>query len=423
MSWGPTPVLPGRNPTREWFQVPPEPPAPQHQPYWHAYHEALLAGRLQALTAALTGSHGQVAELTGRLHPLTGALVGEHSTAGQIAAALQSLKFAGTNIITSNLTGSLQPLHAAMVGDQAFAGTLAGSLMPLRASISADQILTGQLTGALQPLRASLSGSQIIDSTLAGQLRPITAALTGTQSQTGTLAATLRALLFSGLGTHSQSGVVSGTLRPLSGALVGSLINAVRFDNSTDLGHGGTTTRTGLHTNTGNCIVVVFTNTTSSPATCTYGGVNIPRVYGPTQGGIVFPYNAYCSIFALVSNSLPQGSNTVSCTQASNASAACAITFKNAGSLGAVITDNAVGAVNISPPAGIGRAAVCGYVAGSNNFGTLTPNQAMRYTFSAFDTWASLAGWAEDSSGGGITFNATQATTKAGAVVPILPAA
>lgn len=196
----------------------------------------------------------------------------------------------------------------------------------------------------------------------------------------------------------------------------------VRFDASTDLGSGGgSSNRTGTHTLNGNCIVVVFINTTSTAATCTFGGQTIPRVYGPTQGGIVWPYNAYVSIFALVNNSLPQGPQTVALTQASTASSAAAMSFRNAGSIGTVIGDTASGNVSQSLSPVLGQAAVCGYCAGTQGFGTLTPNQAMNYGYSSFVTWAALAGWGLDS-GAGVNFASSHSSTKAGAVVPILPA-
>ncbi|OCB09218.1 hypothetical protein A5717_25935 [Mycolicibacterium porcinum] len=392
----------------------------QHHPYWRPYYEAALSGRLQPLVAALVGTHGVDAVLSGRLRPLVAALVGEQKIDGQLAAALRPLRFAGTNIITSDLGGRLQPLRASMAGDQAFVGTLGGSLQPLRAALSGEQIVTGQLAGGLQPLRASLAGSQAHIGQLGAQLRPITAALSGTQSQTGVLAATLRALLFSGLGTHSQSGVLAGGLSPLTASMAGSVRNAVVFDNSSDGGSGGTTTRSWNHDNQGNCIVVGFTNSTTTAPTCTYGGVTIPRVFGPTNSGTVFPYNGYCSVFALISNSLPQGVNTVSCTQAGTASAAGAVSFKNAGSFATLITDTANGAINKTTVAGDGRAAVAAYGGGGISFGAISPNEAMRYGFTAFVTWPTVIGWGLDT-GSGITFSASQASSKAGAIVTILP--
>ncbi|MGV0805821.1 hypothetical protein [Mycolicibacterium setense] len=195
----------------------------------------------------------------------------------------------------------------------------------------------------------------------------------------------------------------------------------VEFDNSTAGGTGGTTTRSFTHVLNGNCIVILFTNSTSSAATCTYGGVNIPRVFGPSNSGTVFPANGYCSVFALVSNSLPQGSNTVSCTNAGTASAAGAVSFRHVGALGTIVSNTANGNINMTINPGAGGAAVAGFGGGGISFGAITPNEAVRYGFSAFVTWPTVMGWGLDT-GGGITFAATQASSKAGAVVPILPA-
>ena len=66
-------------------------------------------------------------------------------------------------------------------------------------------------------------------------------------------------------------------------------------------------------------------------------------------------------------------------------------------------------------------AAVAAYGGGGISFGAITPNETIRYGFSAFVTWPHVIGWGVDT-GSGITFNATQSSSKAGAVVPILPA-
>ena len=425
MPWSPTPTVPAQSYKRAWFPEPPDPVDPAHHPYWRPYYEAVLSGRLQPLTAALTGTHGQDAVLAASLRPLAAALTGQHSTEGQIAAALQALRFAGSNIITSDLAGSLQPLRASLVGEQALVGTLAGSLPALRASISAEQIITGQLTGGLQPLRAALAGSQAHVGQLGAQLRPLTATLTGMQSQTGTLAAALRALLFSGLGTHTQSGVMSGGLRPLSAALAGSVKNAVVLDNTADAGYvpgisGSGQSKTFAYTNYGNCIVVFHTNTTSSTSvTCTYGGVTIPRVYGPTSGGTVFLYTSYCQIFMLISNSLPQGTNNVVINNTSQTAVYGVASFKNAGSL-SVSSDTSSGNINKSSVPGDGNAAVAGYV-GVVTFGTVSPNQILNYPFNAFNSWASVMAYGLDT-GSGITFtDPSHIGSKAGAVVTISP--
>lgn len=195
----------------------------------------------------------------------------------------------------------------------------------------------------------------------------------------------------------------------------------VSFDATSDGGHGGTTTRSWTHTLAGNCIVVVLSNSTSTAATCTFGGVTIPRLFGPQVSGTVFPATSYTTVFALVSNSLPQGVQTVSCTQAATASAAGAVSFRNAGSLGTLITDTANGNVNKSTTPVAGAAAVCGYGGSSTNFGPVSPNEALRYSFVAFDRWTMMIGWGLDT-GSGITFTSTQAISKGGAIVPILPA-
>ena len=265
-----------------------------------------------------------------------------------------------------------------------------------------------------------MTGSTRVDGALAAPLRRLSASLVGGQSQTGTLAAALRALQFAGLGVHSQAGQLSGGLRPLSMSAEGSVRNAVVLDNTSDGGSGGVTTRSWSHTNTGNCIVVGFVNSTGAGATCTYGGVNIPRVYGPVTSGLVFPARGYYSVFALISGSLPTGSNTVSCTNAGTASSAGAITFKNAGSFASLITNNSNGAINETTSPGDGRAAVAAFGGGGVGFGSISPNEAMRYGFSAFVTWPNVIGYGFDT-GSGVHFTASQSSSKAGAVVTILP--
>lgn len=425
MSWSYPPALPTRNPRRTWFPTPPMPSAEVARPTWFPYitadAAAGLAGRLQALEAQLQGTHGQASTLAATLHPLTAHLQGEHATAGQLAAAMRALRFAGTNIITGDLAAALRPLRAAMVGGHGVEGELRAALRPLVAAMSGQQINYGQLTGALPALRASLAGSTRIDSQLAAALARLQASMSGQQSQTGTLAAALRALQFSGLGVHSQSGQLAGGLRPITSGMVGSVTNAVVFDNSSDGGNGGTATRSWIHDNiAGNSIGVMFSTATGAAPNCTYGGVSIPRVYGPVVSGSVFPTTAYISVFALVSNSLPTGPNTVSCANGSAASAAGAVTFANAGSLGTILSTAAAGNLNETINPGDGAAAFCGFGAGSSNFGAVAPNEIVRKSFMAFNTWACMMGYGLDT-GAGINFVSSHSGSKAGAIVPILP--
>lgn len=195
----------------------------------------------------------------------------------------------------------------------------------------------------------------------------------------------------------------------------------VEFDNATIGGSGGATTRSWSHTINGNCLVVVFTHTNNANPVCTVGGFNVPRVYGPAADGAVFPYTSRISIFAVVSDSLPQGAQTISCTEAGTASAAMAMSFRRAGSIGTVVSDTSSGNVNQTATPGAGGAAVAGYVGGSSNFGLMSPNSAGNFGFTAFVTWATVAGWGLDT-GSGVPFSAAHSGAKTGAVVPILPA-
>lgn len=194
----------------------------------------------------------------------------------------------------------------------------------------------------------------------------------------------------------------------------------VEFDSVGGPVAGPSSTKTWPHTIDGNCIVVVFNNTTSTGPVCTVGGVNIPRVFGPTAGGIV-AFTAYNSVFALISNSLPQGPQTVSCTQGGSAASGVSMTFRNAVSLGAVRSTTAGGNVNEVFAPSLGSAVAGGYVAGNNLFGAFSPVETMRYGFISFNNWASLGGYGLDT-GSGITVTSSfSGATKAGALVPIYP--
>lgn len=182
---------------------------------------------------------------------------------------------------------------------------------------------------------------------------------------------------------------------------------------------GGGSTRSWLHTINGNTFVAVFTNTTLTAADCTVGGFSVPRVFGPSFGGSFSGFNSYVSIFAVVDNSLPQGSQTVQCTQGATAAAGNSVSFRNGGSL-LVTADGASGNVAPSVPTLAGQAAVAGYVGGGNNFGAALPNEFLRYNFSAFVTWATLGIWGTDG-GLGINFTSVHSGAKSGAVVRVLP--
>lgn len=392
--------------------------------------------------ANLTGNATLTAALTSQIHNRLAELVGVGALSVSALQHFQRLAdLAGAGTLSASVI-----VGYGRAAELAAAGTLSATVL---ARYARTAILAGggtlSTTALARYARAgSLSGSGAMSAALTNQIHNANAQLAGL----GNLIATaweryLRAADLAGAGSLSGSvlsryarnanltgtGALSATAIPAilrnatlagSGALSSTVFVPVVFDNATDGGAGATGTRSWSHTNTGNCIVVVFTNTTSSGGTCTYGGVNIPRVYGPTSGGLVFPYTSYTSMFALMSNSLPQGSNTVSVANGNNACAAAAATFRNAGSVGAVSTDNGSGNINKSATNGYGSAAVYGSGAGSNNFGTLSPNQFMNRSFSAFSTWASVAAWAVDD-GSGITFSGSHSSTKAGALVPILP--
>ena len=422
MSWGYPPTLPSRNPRKSWFPTPPLPTDPEPGPYWYPYLAAVgLAAQLRPLVAHLEGAVGLEGQLAAQLRPLVAHLEGGVATTGQLAGVLQALRFAATNIITSDLAGSLAPLRAALLGQHGTSGQLSGVLPPLRGALSGEVVNYGQLIGTMPTLRAALLGGTSVDGQLAGRLAKLQASMAGGHATTGQLTGALARLQASMLGVHSQAGQLSGGLRAIQAGMVGSVKNAVVFDNSSDGGRGGTTTRSWTHDNiAGNCIGVMYSNTTSSAQTCTYGGVNIPRVYGPQSSGMVFPYTSYTSVFALVSNSLPTGPNTVACTGAGTASSAAGVTFANAGSLGTVLGITANGNLNQTINPGDGAAAFCAFGGSSNNFGPVTPYEIIRNAFVAFVNWASMMGYGFDT-GSGITFASTQAISKGGAIVPILP--
>ncbi|ORV20974.1 hypothetical protein AWB98_01365 [Mycolicibacterium conceptionense] len=369
----------------------------------------------------MVGEQRQSGSLAAQLQRAMFAATGQHGQQGDLSAILQRASFSGTNITQGQLQAALQAPRAALLGEQRLTGAMASTLRPVVASAMGQKIYTGTMAGELEAAIATLTGSQTIPGNIAAQLRPLLLSANGIQTQSGSIAAALRSVLFSGIGTQGIPGTLAGALQRASGSFNGTMKSLVQFDAFSVGGSGGTSTRSWAHDLDGNCIVVVFTNTTSSNPTCTYGGVNIPRVFGPSSDGGVFPYTSYISIYALVSNSLPQGSNTVSVNQAGTASAATAMSFKNAGSIGTVITDTSSGNISRSTANGEGSAAVAGYVGGASNFGTLSPTQAANYGFITFITWATVAGWGIDT-GTGINFSGSHSGAKTGAVVPILPA-
>lgn len=362
------------------------PPAPIRKPGWTTDPTIIIpAGGTQEWAAKYT--RRAALELTASLavagapHVAGAANLGLTATLG--AAAAEHYARAADLALTANLGAALPPPIPGSA-DLGLTATLAAEAAE-RYSGAADLGLTASLgaTAAEHYVRAADLG--------------LTVALSGTATSRYPGAADL------GL---TATLVAAGALAP------------VKFDNDSDGGSGGTSTRSWTHNNQGNCIVVVLTNTTSSNPTCTYGGVNIPRVYGPSSDGGVFPYTSYISIYALVSSSLPKGNNTVSVNQAGTASAAGAVSFQNAGSIGTVSADTASGNINKAASPGANGAAVAAYVGGSNNFGAFTPNEVMRYGFITFVTWATAMAYGL----GNVTFAATHSGAKTGATVLILPA-
>lgn len=418
MSWSTTPPAPINKPG---WTTDPTIHIPSGTQQWAVYITPRIRAALRSVQAGLVGEVRQQGTVAAQLRHALFSGTGAQSQSGDIAALLQAASFTGTNITLGQLQPHLTPATAALVGGQQMAGTMGATLRPATATAAGQHIITASIAAQLPAALATLAGTQGIPGTLAAQLKTLAAAAAGSQTISGAIAAALRRLVLAASGQQVQSGTLAAELKTALATITGTVQSLVVFDNSTDGGSGGTTTRSWSHTNTGNCITVGFSNSTSSASTCTYGGVTIPRVYGPVNSGTVFPANGYYSVFALISNSLPQGANTVSCTQAGTASSAGAVTWKNAGSFATIITNSSNGAINISTVAGNGRAAFAGFGGGGISFGAITPNEAMRYGFSAFVTWPHVIGYGLDT-GSGITFNATQSSSKAGAVVTILPA-
>ncbi|WP_166905908.1 hypothetical protein [Mycobacterium sp. DL440] len=418
MSWSDELALLARTIPRGWFGDLVVPEAVEPPVGWFEAVEALLAVELQPARAALLGSQEQLGQLAAVLRAATFAGIGAHQQRGELAGILRPATFAGTNITSGPLTATLQPARAALIGGQQQVGQIGATLRPAAINLTGSQTQTGAMAAQMRAATAALTGNQSQSGQLAATLRAATFAGSGGQKQLGQLAVALRAALFSGSGGQQQHGTLAAQLQAALTNAAGSSKSLVLFDAFTLGGSGGASSRAWAHPTDGNCLAVVFTNTTNSAPTCTYGGVTIPRVYGPVADGGVFPYTSYISIFVLVSNSIPQGSNTVSVNQAGTASAATAMSFRNAGSIGSVIADTSSGNINQNIAPNEGQAAICGYVGGSSNFGTLSPNQAANYGFITFVAWGTVGGWGLDT-GSGINFSGSHSGAKSGAVVLI----
>lgn len=415
MSWSTTPPTPIDKPG---WTTDPTIHIPAGNQQWAVYITPRIRSALRTIRAALVGDVRQQGDLAARLRAAQFSATGGQTQKGDLAGLLQPASFLGTNLTLGQIQGRLQPARASLTGGQQIAGTMGGQLQPAHAALTGQQLITGTITAQLPAALMALAGAQGIPGTLAAEIETLALAAAGSQTVSGTIALALRRVLFTASGTQVQSGTLAARLRNTLAAMTGTVESLVQFNNSIDLGHGAGD-KSGAFINTGNCLVAILTNTTGSGATCTYGGMNIPRVYGPTSGGAFFPYTAYGSIFALVSNSLPQGSNTLALNQGGTASAAAAITFSNAASI-STSGDSASGNVNKASATGAGRAAVAGYTGGSSNFGTLSPTELVRHNFTAFDTWSTVFGYGLDT-GSGITFSSSHSGAKAGAVVTILP--
>ena len=422
MSWSTTPPVPIAKPG---WTTDPTIHIPGGNQQWAVYITPRIRAALRAVRAAMGGDVRQQGDLAVQLRTARFSGAGGQTQSGDLTGLLQPATFLGTNLTLGQLPGRLQPARAALTGGQQIAGTMGGRLQPARAAATGTPIITGTITAQLPAALMALAGAQGIPGTLAAEIETLAAAAAGSQSISGTIALALRRVLFTASGTQVQTGTLAARLRNTLAAMTGTVESLVQFDNSVGGGYKPGSSTSGqsyswAHVNTGNCIVVVHTNASSTTSTaCTYGGISIPRVYGPTAGGTVFPYTSYCQIFALVSNSLPQGSNNVQITNTTDTSTYYSATFKNAGSI-STSGDSASGNVNKASATGAGRAAVAGYVGGGSNFGAMSPNEGMRYGVVAFNTFASVAGYGLDT-GSGITFSSSHSGAKAGAVVTILP--
>lgn len=421
MAWSDELVIPTPSHSQGWFPNASIPYSKVPQEYWYPYVSADMDIQLKKLIASFQGEVRQSGTLASALKKALFHAEGDHSQKGDIAVALQALSMSATNINPGIFGAQLQKMDFNLVGEQSQSGAFGATLKPPFLSVGGYSAFEGPLSGALAHAVISFAGEHMQEGILHSQIPKIALSATGTQTQTGAISALLKKTLFNAAGGQTLSGTLIGALKKALMTAAGNVKSIVVFDNATDGGNGGTSTRSWTHNNQGNCLIAVLTNTTSSNPTCTYGGTNIPRVYGPSSDGGVFPYTSYISMYALVSNSLPKGNNTLSITQAATASCAGAVSWKNAGSVMAASADTSSGNINKASSTGDGRAAVIAYVGGSSNFGTLSPNQIVNENFVTFVTWSTVIGYGIDT-GGGITFTGTHSGAKTGALITILPA-
>ncbi|MFV8049720.1 hypothetical protein [Mycobacterium sp. 48b] len=222
MAWSDTPTLDTGNPARAWFPEPPNPAAPQHEPYWRAYHQATLAAELADLDAQLSGGQTQSGELAAALHRIVFAGTAEKSYPGVLAADLHPLTAFATNVLAAEATGALHGPQAALAGQQIIGGTLGATLRPVQAAATGQQLYTGTIGAALRQAAAQMQGSQIHTGILDADLTHLLLSATGQQTITGALASVLRKAVFAGVGNQAITGTLAAALRQALANLSGT---------------------------------------------------------------------------------------------------------------------------------------------------------------------------------------------------------
>ncbi|QRY51724.1 hypothetical protein [Mycolicibacterium septicum] len=138
------------------------------------------------------------------------------------------------------------------------------------------------------------------------------------------------------------------------------------------------------------------------------GGGTVPILSGPTYIGNYFGANARSSFAAGL---LPPGvagtTRTITVAFGSGGDSAAAsansLSFKGVVSLGVVKVNSGSSAPNISVPSNVSSMVVCQFAGMDVNFSSFNRTQTNIWSFSAFDTWAHVMGYAV----GGSNFTAT----------------
>lgn len=178
-----------------------------------------VSATLASLSASFTASQEFPATIAAQLRPLQASLIAMQVPEGQIAATLPPVRgsISATNAANVlQMVATLAKVTASVTASQSQEAEITSTLSKVLGDFAATMVPEGQIDSTLAALSADLTASQQYIATLASILAGVSFDGSASQIQAASIAATLAHLVMSGQATQEQQATIEATLIALS---------------------------------------------------------------------------------------------------------------------------------------------------------------------------------------------------------------